>query len=175
MHVDPTHFLSDQHTVLCAECLLLRRCGFWANPVPSLDDQLRMLQQDPRVQPSVLRRRLSCVLVCSSRLLRSNTLSRCWRVLRKLPLATSRTSCAQQKYPFVNVETDSGCQHVETYLLRSRRIFMKQTRFSFHRLPIIKLLTPSTLFTRFRREWERFAAALAFHRTARSAIHGRLF
>ena len=41
-------------------------------------------------------------------------------------------------------------------------ILYKTNGFFLHRLHVIKLLNPATLFPRFRRVWERFASALSF-------------
>ena len=68
--------LAEQMThMTCCSCVLIRRVSQWTKPpsssrnffqflcqpVPPLDDQVRALQQDLRTQPSLQRRRFSCV------------------------------------------------------------------------------------------------------------------
>ena len=142
MRVSPTHLLCDERAVLHAESRILQCVGFWANPVPSLDDQLRMLQH-------------SCVLVWSSCRLRLNTLSRYWRVLRKchsqhrLRCVDSRSNhWSTLKHPF-SVRHWWSTQTSFLYHFR-KNLRITNTFFSVHRPLVVKLLTSSTLFPRFR-------------------------
>ena len=171
MQVDPTHFFSDQQTVLHAECILLQRFGFWANPVPSLDDQVRMLQKDPRVQLSLLRRHLSPVLVCSLRLLQLNTFSRCWRVLRKCHLQRR----ARRAHNISNdLSTLQQTLVVHLMKLAAQNLYVTNTVFfsstpdhkTIHSFHFVHAL-PSRVGT--------VCFRFVFHVTARSSINGRLF
>ena len=54
-------------TRLSADEASLNFVQFLCQPVPPLDDQVRALQQDLRTQPSLQRRRFSCVALCGSR------------------------------------------------------------------------------------------------------------
>ena len=75
-----SHRTDDAHDMLLL-CPLIRRVSHWTKPpyssrnfvqflcqpVPALDDQVRTLQQDLRTQPSLQRRRFSCVALCAHR------------------------------------------------------------------------------------------------------------
>ena len=80
--------LAEQMTHMkCCSCVLIRRVSQWTKPpsssrnivqflcqpVPPLDDQVRTLQQDLRTQPSLQRRRFSCVALCAHRGFPSST------------------------------------------------------------------------------------------------------
>ena len=140
VHVDSTHFPSNQHAVLHAEFRYFQCSAFWAHPVPSLDDQVRMLQH-------------SCVLVWSSCRLRLNTFESVLESDEQMPIATSLTLCGQQKQPFVTVETDFGFELEQAYCT-----LPEESSDNKH----VFLLTSSPLFPRFRRIWERFASVLLF-------------
>ena len=107
------------HTT-CFSCVFIRRVSqltnppsssrnfvqFLCQPVPALDDQVRTLQQDLRTQPSLQRRRFSCVPLRAHRGFLSST--RGGSVVRRdarmrMPLETSRRLCAKKK--------QSSCQY----------------------------------------------------------------
>ena len=124
---------------------------------PVSDDQVRMLQQDPRVQPSSLRRRLSPVLVCSSHLLRLNTFSQCWCVLCKCHLQH------RARHPHYRSNHSSTVKQTLVVHLMKLTAPRKNLDGTKHvSLFIDSRLTTSTLFTRFRLEWERFESAVSF-------------
>ena len=75
---------AEQRThMTCWYCVLIRRVSQLTKPpscqpVPPLDHQVRALQQDLRTQPSLQRRRFSCVALCAHRgFLSFNTLRQC--------------------------------------------------------------------------------------------------
>ena len=148
MRVSPTHLLFDERAVLHAESRILQCVGFWANPVPSLDDQLRMLQH-------------SCVLVWSSCRLRLNTLSRYWRVLRKCH-SQHRLRCVDSRSNHWSTLKQTLVVHSNKLSVPFRKNLRITNTFSVHRLLVVKLLTSSTLFPRFRcgrnSRWFSFAA-----------------
>ena len=137
-----------------------------------LGDCVRMLQQDPRVQPFLQRRRrrlLSCVVVCSACRFRLNTVSQCRYVLRKMPLVASRTLFPQQEQTFVNVETafDRPIEHAYC----AWQNYMKYDRLSVHQLASIKLRTSS--LPALLSGLAKVCISFVVDRTGRSAIHGR--
>ena len=145
--------------------------GFWANPVPSLDDEVRMLQQNPRVQLSSLRRHLSPVLVCSLRLLQLNTFSQCWWVLRKLQHRARRAHNRSNHSSMLKQTTVVHLMKLSAprkNLDGTNTVFFSptpdhKTIHSFHFVHALPSRVGTVCF--------RFV----FHVTARSAIHGRLF
>ena len=172
MRVDPTHLFSDEHAVLHPKFRFVQCFGFWANPVPSLDDQVRMLQQDLRVQPSSLRSRhpmRSCLLIASSSV---EHVERVLAGLVQMPLSTSRTSRTTKATIYQLKQT--MVVHLLKHIAHQKNLYGTNTVFfpstpdhkTTHSFRFVHAL-PSRVGT--------VCFRFVFHRTARSAIHGRLF
>ena len=172
-----SHRTDDAHDMLLL-CPLIRRVSHWTKPpyssrnfvqflcqpVPALDDQVRTLQQDLRTQPSLQRRRFSCVALCAHRgflgSTRGGSVGWCCAAM---PARNRSSHCN-------NVEASLGPQIEHDGFDRLNTSCGNRTRF-FQLRPTYSFL--SVLSRAFVAVGNGVLVVLIAHRTDGLAIHGR--